>query len=263
MKFTVLGGSGFVGSFLSNYLISKGHDVFCPTRQELQILDGPLHHVIYCIGLTGNFRELPHETVDVNVSILNDFLHKYEYDSFLYLSSTRLYGTSSKEIARESSAVSVIPSRDSIYDLSKLLGEAMCLSAKQPNVRVARLSNVYGTTQSENTFLGSVLKSVKETKSVTFNENIASEKDYVSIDDVVQALEFISLYGKSSIYNVASGTNISHGAIGKTLESLGYSTQYQRDSAIRAFPPIDISRLKAEYQFSPRSLLDDLPSLTL
>ena len=52
---------------------------------------GDLGHAVYCIGLTADFRRRPQATMDAHVGVLGEVLRHGRFDSFLYLSSARLY----------------------------------------------------------------------------------------------------------------------------------------------------------------------------
>ena len=91
MRFTVFGATGFIGANLVAHLSRRGHEVRCPKR-DLPIEAGDhLGHVIYAIGLTANFRSRPYETVEAHVGLLSRLLQTSCFDSWLYLSSTRVY----------------------------------------------------------------------------------------------------------------------------------------------------------------------------
>lgn len=158
-KFTIFGGSGFIGQNLINYLRSLGHEVFATSRNEKLPTKINLGHVIFAIGITGNFRGRPFDTIESNVSILAKYMQSSTFDSWLFLSSARIYGTK-KDFASETDYIKVFPNEDSIYDISKLLAESLCMSINNSNIRIARISNVYGVNQSCNTFLGSLLSDI-------------------------------------------------------------------------------------------------------
>lgn len=256
MRFTVLGSTGFIGKTLVAHLRAKGHDVVTPAR-DIQTLPGEnMGHVIYAIGMTGNFREHPDKAVDAHVNVLQRLIKDAAFESWLYLSSTRVYGAS-KDNA-ETAAISVMPNADTLYDLSKLLGEAICLSRKNPAVRVARLSNVYGAGQSEHTFLGSVLRDIKQNGKVMIGEAPQSSKDYVSVDDVAEWLELIALNGKERLYNLASGKATTHQEL---ADSLGPAVGFAPHGAVRALPGINIARITQEFGKTPRQLQNDISTL--
>ena len=141
--FTVLGASGYIGSRLVAHLQAQGHTVWAPTRGDTEVFTRPLGHVIYCVGLTADFRTRPFDTVDAHVGLLAEVLRRAQFDSLLYLSSTRVYmGAAS---THEDAPLSVLPGDPSyLYNLTKLTGESLCHACGRPGVRVARLSNVVG-----------------------------------------------------------------------------------------------------------------------
>ena len=171
MKFTVFGGSGFIGRQLVDYLEEHGHQVFAIRRGVIPDSNRELGHVIYAIGLTGDFRSRPFDTVEAHVCQLSKLLRVCNFESWLYLSSTRIYsGLPSGIIATEEIAVPMMTNADNLYDLSKMLGESLCITQEAKNVRVARLSNVYGRGQSTQTFLGSILNELRMTNTVIIDE---------------------------------------------------------------------------------------------
>lgn len=255
MKFTILGSTGFIGKALMGHLQRKGHEVETPDRNFPTLAGKNLGHVIYAIGMTGNFRERPDDAIEAHVTVLQRLIKGANFESWLYLSSTRVYGLGN---TAETTPISIAPNADTLYDLSKLLGEAICLSQKNAAVRVARLSNVYGIGQSEHTFLGSVLRDLKDKGKSIIGESPASSKDYVSIEDVTELLELIALDGKERLYNIASGTATTHQELANVI---GSAVNFSPNGVTRALPGINITRIQQEFGKTPRSLLDDLPTL--
>jgi len=263
MKFTVFGGTGFIGNHLVRYLRRQGHDVHTPLRDEISVAGSALGHVIYAIGLTGDFRTRPYDTVEAHVCLLGKLLKSSQFDSWLYLSSTRVYSSLPNDtLANEEVAIPIAPGIDSLYDLSKMLGEVLCLAHPSSTVRVVRLSNVYGLGQSRHTFLASVVQELREENRAQINESQDSCKDYVSVDDVLPLLQGIAIHGKKRIYNVASGHLTTHAQLAQELVRLtGAEVVFSRNAPRRAFPLIDISTAIAEFQYAPSMLLDQLDGL--
>jgi nucleoside-diphosphate-sugar epimerase len=261
LKFTVLGGNGYIGRNVSTYLAELGHEVFVSGRNMSGVFGTDLGHVIYAIGLTGDFRTRPFDTVEAHVCRLREVLSSASFDSFLYLSSTRLYGAR-EGLARETDLISARPGLDAVYDVSKLLGESLCLSIENKKIRVARLSNVYGPGQSANTFLGSIRDELKARARVTIQEAPDSCKDYVCISDVVKILSHIAVCGKERLYNVASGCVTSHGQIADQINKLRLgSVSFSPSATSRRFPKIGIDKILDEVKIEPRSVLADIESL--
>ena len=263
MKCTVLGADGVIGGACVRYFTIKGYEVTAVSRRSEIDPNSQLGHVIYAIGLTGDFRERPFETVDAHVTVLAYWLQNYLFDSFTYLSSTRVFESASHSSpVSELTPVTLMSSPSTLYDLSKLLGEALCLTHSSRTVRVVRLSNVYGPQQSHNNFLGSVMRSLKSSGEVVIRESSDSAKDYVSQDDVVQLLFAIATTGCERLYHVASGTSVSHRALADAMQKEGRGKiSFVQGAPCRRFPIIDISRVRTEFGFSPRYILNDLKDL--
>jgi nucleoside-diphosphate-sugar epimerase len=250
MSVTVLGGRGFVGRHLVAHLQSLGHSCWVPQRDDPALFTRPLGTVFYCVGLTANFRSQPFETVDAHVGLLRQVLARARFDQLLYLSSTRVYDGCTR--TDEDQPLQVRPaSPDHLYNLSKLMGESLALSCGKP-CRVVRLSNVVGPDMGDTNFLGAVLKEARKSGVVRFGTAPASCKDYIPIDDAVRGLTAIAQRGTQTIYNLASGVNLSHGELAHWLEGQGISTSTALNAPTTSFPAISVERLHADLGFAPR-----------
>lgn len=256
-QFTVVGGRGFIGSRLVAQLAALGHAVQVPRRGEWLSSPG---HLVYAAGLTADFREKPHETVRAHVCDLLGAIEHGGFDSFLYLSSTRVYAGASS--SGEDVPLTVNPiDPDHLYNLSKLMGESVCHSSGNPRVRVVRLSNVYGPELGSTTFLDSIIRDAVIGGHVVLTGHPDSAKDYVHVDDVVSVLPRISLTGHHRVYNLASGVNVSNQAILDRLCAItGCRVETAGTGPPLAYPPIDITRIRNEFGADPRPLLPELAS---
>lgn len=260
--FTIFGAGGFIGSHLARRLRAGGAKVQCPDRgseRDLSAGSGSLGHAIYAIGLTGDFRSRPFDAVEAHVSLLSDVLRQARYESFLYLSSTRVYAGLPGPVD-EDTPLSITPSGDRLYDLSKLTGEALVLAEDRPAARVARLSNVTGPGQSRATFLGAITTELLETGHVTIGEAPESCKDYIDVDDVAALLTAIAERGAERLYAVASGRQTTHQEIARQLSSYG-AIEFAHAAPTRRFPAISRNRIENEFDFRPRTISESLAGL--
>jgi nucleoside-diphosphate-sugar epimerase len=263
-SFTILGAGGFIGAALVAWLESQDHVVHAVTRASLPALlfgRRPAGHVIDCVGLTGDFRSRPLDTAEAHVGLVARCLSEMRFQSFLLLSSTRVYSRASA--TREDSALPTVPADPSdLYNLTKLAGEALCLANRRPDIRVARLSNVYSAGMPAETFLGQVLREGQSTGSVVFRQSAASAKDYVSLSAVVRLLPAIAAAGRQRLYNVAAGDNTSHATIADRLTELtGWPTSFDMDAPTVRHLPIDTTRLQDEFGPTSSDLSADLPTM--
>lgn len=260
MKYTVLGASGFIGRHLVAALMRQGHQVYAPAKGSEEIFSQPLGHVIYCVGLTADFRTRPFDTVRAHVTFLSDVLEKAKFESLLYLSSTRVYARSGSGTEQTTIPVDIHDSSD-LYNITKLAGESLCRSCGRTGVKIARLSNVIGDDPGSENFLFALIREAL-TGRIVLQSDPASSKDYILLRDVVSLLPRIAASGSNFIYNVASGQNLAHTDIINALVGLT-SCRYEvlNGAPLQDFPIIDISRVQKEFDFSPSSVLDQLPDL--
>jgi nucleoside-diphosphate-sugar epimerase len=260
-RFTILGGAGFIGSHLVSHLRGHGHECHVPARDEILTSTLPLGHVVYCIGLTADFRSRPFDTVEAHTGLFAALLRSARFDSLVYLSSARVY--QSADSGGETARFTVDPADPShLYNLTKLTAESLCLSLDRPEVRIARLSNVYGPDFESDNFLTSVIRDAVQRASVRLEAHPDGAKDYVAIADVTEMLERIALEGRHRIYNVAAGRNVANGEIMSALRELtGCAVEWTRKAPLVAAPPISIELLQEEFGYAPRQLSEQLPSL--
>lgn len=256
---TVLGASGFIGRHLVRHLERAGADVLAPPRGSDLVFREDLGHVFYCIGLTADWRSRPLDAVHAHVARLVEVLERSRFRTLVYLSSTRVYKRAS--VATEDALLSALPEqRDDLFDLSKMLGESVCLTDSRPT-RVARLSNVHGDDLRSDNFLPSILRDALRGR-VDLRTSLQSEKDYVGVDEVVDLLPRIALSGRERVYNVASGVNTSNRAILDEIVRLtGCEVGIAEGAPTTSFPVIAVDRVRREFQFSSRPVVSALAEL--
>ena len=128
----------------------------------------------------------------------------------IFASTATVYGMKSDFPVKESDEVNPI----TIYDKHKLLAEEQLIFATQKNIISAvilRLANVYGPSVNESMasdrgILSKITRMKFEGKKLYVYGNGLYLRDYVYIDDVVEAFLYSSIMiNNSCIYNVASG----------------------------------------------------------
>ncbi len=246
MRVTVVGNSGFIGGATAKHLRDLGCDLHLPSRQDLS--DGPPKGgwgmLIWAAGMTANFRNRPFDTVRAHVSDLAPLLSGGSLTGVVYLSSTRVYmrSTSTKETA-PLPCLSSDPS--DLYNISKLMGESLCLSSGVDQVKIARLSNIVGPGEGDrDTFVGSLCREAKAGR-ICLQTDLQSQKDYLWIEDAARYLAALATSDLVGTFNIASGEQIAHGDWADALSSATGATIEQRPNAPKAgFPPIDTERTR-------------------
>ena len=260
-RFTIIGGKGLIGRNLVAHLSELGHSCWAPERGEPRIFDEPLGHVVYAAGVTGDFRLRTFDTVRAHVCDLLELLERARFDSLLYLSTTRVYGLAAA--GDEDAALPVSPLEPGdVYTISKLMGESICLAGGMADLTAVRLSNVYGGDFSSPNFLDSIVRDAVDRGCIVLRSHPASAKDYVSIDEVVDLLTKITLFGRRHIYNLASGVNVTNQSLVERLREItGCAVEIQSSEDPVVYPNISINRICAEFGFAPSSVIDALDGL--
>ncbi|HBG49145.1 MAG TPA: NAD-dependent epimerase/dehydratase [Cyanobacteria bacterium UBA9971] len=263
MKFTIIGSSGFIGSNLLKYLNDQGFQVITITREDLlgSYKNIDCGNIIYCAGITSDFRTKPFETVDAHVCYLQKILQSLNFESFIYLSSTRVYKSNNNCI--EEAEIKVNPNNpDYIYNISKLMGESLCLTLPNKNIKVLRLSNVCGYNYNSGDFIYSLIKDALINKKIILNTTLNSSKDYISINDVIKLITKIAIEGKEKIYNIASGNNINNQEIIDILRLfMDFSIEINENAQEIIFPQINIEKIKKEFNFHPENVLNTIKNV--
>ena len=153
------------------------------------------------------------------------------------------------------------------------MGESLCHATGRGRARVVRLSCVYRGADDAEGFLPQLLRGVPQAVAhaapgLPARLNVDSTphltRDYVHLDDVLQALVLIATRGTQPLYNVASGRNLSNRELFARLRELsGCELVAEQHHIVRPAPRIDISRLRREFGWQPADVLDKLAELLL
>lgn len=245
---TVVGGHGFIGAALVTRLRDAGTEVVIPERGAVPLSSAG--HVFFCAGLTADFRVRLHDTMATHVALAQVWLAECRFQSFTYLSSTRVYAGQSS--GREEARIAVDPADPSdFYNISKLAGEALVLTDPRPTARVVRLSNIFGASDRSDNFLTSVVGDAVNRQRVHIGTGPSAAKDYLAVEDAVEAIARMPLRAESRLVNIASGTSTDNATIGAALaERTGAEITYGTASTI-GFPTIDIARMRGELGIEP------------
>ncbi len=244
----ILGGSGNIGKALHRFL-KRDPEIQISSLSISDYLTS--HHnfdvIYYCIGMTSDFQKLPFRTVEAHIEHLSKVLKTKRFGTLVYLSSTRIYKNSFD--TREETQLSINPIEgDSIYNISKLVGESLCLLTQKERARIVRISNVVGGTLNDNSFLGFLGNSLM-TGVFELNSSLKSEKDFVDIERVTYCLKAVGLNSKHRVYNIGSGFNLRTEEIIDAIASQ-YSYPFKvhsNENVIHSFPTLDISKISSEF----------------
>lgn len=222
-RFTVIGAGGFIGGRLVAALTAQDHEVYAPRRGDPDLLTRDLGRVFYCAGLTGDFMVRPFETVEAHVGLIAQVLRDARFDRLVYLSSTRLYDSLGARGGHEADLLELDPALPrNVYDLSKALGENLCLARSGGRAAVARLSNVFAADPTASGFLSELLQRARTERVIELASSPHGGRDYIHIDDVISALLALDASAGTGIVNIARGETLTNAELVQVFADAGW-----------------------------------------
>ena len=240
---TITGAAGFVGARLAGRLRAEGWDVFAPAKGDPALLRRDLGTVFHCAGLTADYDRRPFDTVAAHASLVADILRADRYERFVYCSSTRLYdGLPDAEVDETRPLVFDPADPRRVYDLSKALGENLTITRTGGRGAVARLSYVFDGADGAPGFLSEWLIQARASRDIALQSSPHVARDYIHLDDVVDALIAIS-GGAQPIVNVAAGALTTNADIAQVFAAQGWRVRFSGDGRPPAPPNAKADRL--------------------
>ena len=299
MKVLVTGGAGFIGKHLTSFLLKKDHSVTIfdnfsnSTKKSLvsliqmgaKVIEGDIlnisdienaiknHDTVIHLAAKISVSESidnPSETFQVNIDGTKNVLascEKNHVKKMVIASSAAVYGEGNHNanLTEETKMNPISP-----YGESKVMMEKV-VSEWKPNYDfnyvILRFFNIYGIGQSSE-YAGVItkcLEKIKQKKPIEIFGDGLQTRDFVAIEDVINAIYNAMQSSNSGIYNIASGKTIT---INELVDKIILLSRKQlevkhinaKKGEIR-HSHADISKAKKEIQFSPKTNLDGIKKL--
>jgi nucleoside-diphosphate-sugar epimerase len=242
---TIVGAAGFVGQRLNARLVADGWDVYAPAKGDPDLLTRDLGTVFYCAGLTADYDRRPFDTVEAHASLVSQIIRADRFARLVYLSSTRLYdGLPKSEVDEDEPLVFALADPRRVYDLSKALGENLTLARTGGRGAVARLSNVFDWTDGAPGFLSEWLIQARAERALHLASSPHIRRDYIHLDDVVDALVALARGEPAGIVNVASGELTANAGIAEVFRTAGWQVDFSGDADPPPPPNASAARLR-------------------
>ena len=265
MKVIVTGASGFVGHRVVKELLRRGVKTCAVARHPVEFpdsvvvdnyFDTPSGDVLIHLAENPNraqVNEIGSAYLCEAGALANSLVSK-GYQRIVFASSAVVYGDKDK---RRHKPMDPVLATD-VYSRSKL--ECEMLFDKNNGV-IARISNLYGVGMSTENVFSKIIQQVRCAGEVKV-WNDKPIRDFLWVDDAVDALVEMALGRAKGIYNVASGRAVSIGElIDAALLSSGVDKQYTRTltKSADAYSAIflDISDTFDSFGWAPKMKLED------
>tara|TARA_B100001250_G_C19817322_1_gene799392 strand:+ start:13561 stop:14412 length:852 start_codon:yes stop_codon:yes gene_type:complete len=213
----LFGGSGFIGSNISNFFLSNSirHKVIgkkecdLTKKAELSRLLDSFKDYELDILFTSSIVRKKEDTINSQISNtlmvqnLTELIHDLEIRSFIFFSSIDVYHQDTKEFNETSPTKNNSP-----YAISKLESEKILNEALADKLTILRMPGVYGPNDNFNSVVGHLVRIITNKQIVKVTNNGMQTRDYLYVDDISRAV--LSLLEKpcSGIFNLSSGNSI-------------------------------------------------------
>lgn len=247
MRILITGINGFIGHHLATSLIKRGHAVTGIGRNKTCQIDAVTDYyfgsvldkslvsravsgadvVVHLAALTAHSDIILNkfETLDINLTgtknVLDAFRESETTKKFLYSSTGKVYG----KITELPISENMFTNPQNILGKSKLIVEKLIdfYNDNKKEFIVFRIFNIYGKKQKENFLIPTILKQISQDASAITLGDIEARRDYVHIDDVVNA--FVLAIEKTrppglSTYNICTGKAVSAREIVEIIKTL-------------------------------------------
>ncbi|MEC5382421.1 NAD-dependent epimerase/dehydratase family protein [Aurantimonas sp. C2-6-R+9] len=223
MRIVVTGASGFLGRRLARRLVADGHDAALVSRRVLDA-PGAVRLSDYSETPTGDVLVHLAERADrASAEALGD-RHEAEalatleallaksWRQVVYASSGIVYGDGSFAARMEDDPTQAAGR----YAAAKLACEARVCAA---GGTCARLANLYGPGQPTGTVLADILAQVPGSGPL-YVRDAAPVRDFLWVDDAVDALVRMLVRHRPGVYNVGSGQGLAIGSLARLANAV-------------------------------------------
>ncbi len=259
-KYIIYGANGFMGSNIASYLRKKKLKVITPNKKQILNTKGV---VIYCVGSDDWFGN-PLKNYESNfVHLYNVIKSHTKFESFVFLSSTRVYLDSKKKLISEDDDLILNTTSRYKFNSQKIICENFLLSQNK-NIKIIRLSNVYGKQNEQKTFLPSLIKDAVKKNKINIQLNINSSKDYIYLDDALRGIYLLAKNKKAhGIFNLAYGKNFKVKDIIKIIKKeTKCNIKFSNKRNLEQFPKINLNKIKKIINFKvKKNLIQMIPEL--
>ena len=299
MRILITGGSGFIGTHLTKFLLAKNHivtifDNFSNSSKDsmsffvekgVEIIEGDIMNHNEIFNATKNKEVVIHlaakisvsesmknpiETFEVNVEGTKNVLNACEKNhikKFIASSSAAVYGEgdNNSPLNENSKTLPISPYGESKLKMEKEIREFK--SKHNMKCIILRFFNIYGEGQTPE-YAGVITKfieRIKQSKPLEIFGDGLQTRDFISIEDIINSIYCAISTDKSGTYNIASGKTTSIKELAEYMVFLaGKKLKIHNIEPLKGDiknSQADITLAKKELGFSPKFKLDKIKEL--
>lgn len=254
-RYLVLGGNGFIGKNLCNYIAELGHDVTSFDREDgeadntnIKFVKGNFFEDDFLRNLVQDYDVIFHAISTINPGNSNDrYMNGYGNDlvqtiklcSWIKDTDKCLVFLSSGGTVYGAQEVHPIDEQTLPLPINHYGNVKLCIEnalrifhiQNTMNIRIARIANPFGPGQDYTKgvgFVDAVLKRALEKQVVEIWGDGENIRDYIYIEDVCYYLLQLAEYeGTEMIFNISSGRGISQNQVIEAIRQLGIEVQVE------------------------------------
>lgn len=290
-KILVTGGAGFIGSHLVNKLIEKNFEVnvldnlstgsIKNVNKKSNFIKGDIRDkkilkkaiknckIVYHLAAKTHLQESiinPSECIEINVTGTANIIEicLIKKIKIIFASSCSLYPLNYPKKISEN----VITNPITPYAMSKFLCEKLLnfySNRSKLETCILRCFNVYGKNQNSKSFYSAVIpkfiKNACKNKNLILNNGGTQKRDFVHVDDVVDAYIDCGLKKKIiGTYNIGSGNSISIKRLANIIVKIAKSGKIKRGPTLdfdAKYSCANISLAKNKFNYSTKVKLEE------
>ena len=284
MNLLITGGYGYLGSHCAEYFLSEGYNIrllsrrippemekwgkkfdnFLANISDLDSLKGSCDNIDVVIHFAAineiNCAKNTKESILINglgTKNLLDEAISQNVDRFIYISTFHVYGITNSKIISEKTCPLPIHN----YGISHYLAELFCnQSNTNSNIKtiILRLSNGYGTPlfpsiDRWSLVINAFCKESVENNSITLMTNGLQKRDFVSIKDIIQAINIVINVQndklEDGLFNVGGNNPLSIVEIAQIIAD-EYKNLYGTNVKIQFAPNLKEIKHNIDFHFS-------------
>ena len=188
------------------------------------------YDIVYIVSaVISNEIEKLDEIINVNARLVNDICNRFKSSKIIYFSSVAVYDAIDGLNIDEKT----LPCPESVYGISKLLGEKIVEKSK--NYAILRISSMYGIGMKQSTFLPKIIKNALDSKEIRLLGQGQRIQNYIHARDVATLAKTAALSKQNGIFLAVSKENYTNKQIAEIIQAItSCSIEYYSDDHTRS-----------------------------